>query len=43
MNMATEGHKCVQGSNRKMKRKAKIDKEFTEIQAQMKTLAFKMQ
>jgi hypothetical protein len=41
--MATEGHKCGQGADRKKKSKAKIDKELSEIRAEMERLALKMQ
>jgi hypothetical protein len=41
--MAIEGHKHGQGEVHSQKRKAEMDKELSEIRAQMEKLAFKMQ
>jgi hypothetical protein len=41
--MATEGHKCGRGADRKQKIKAKIDKELSDIRAKMERLTWKMQ
>jgi hypothetical protein len=41
--MAIDGHKHGRGEVQSQKRKAEMDKELSEIRAQMEKLAFKMQ
>jgi hypothetical protein len=41
--MATEGHERGQRGGRQQKRKEEIDKELSEIRAEMERLALKMQ
>jgi hypothetical protein len=43
INMAIEGHEQGQGEVHSQRSKAEMDKELSEIQAQMEKLAFKMQ
>jgi hypothetical protein len=41
--MATEGHRHGRGKDHQQKRKAEVEKELSEIRAEMERLAFKMQ